>query len=394
MPDDHFATMVPFHFRLLLALGGRMLPSDLREDWVREWYAELWHAQYSARWSPGTLRMRALGAFADAWFLLRHKRRIGSRLGEVARARSFPIVTLVLLIAGLGIATDGFRRSRDLLLHRDADGLFLLAQPSPFMGIGARIPEAQAKAWMANGKTVEELGRWSVRKGSVCIADPVAIALFSEARMKPQCRSIQQGAEVLGFAGVVGRLRAGVPLATAEAELANTATLHLGWLIPDIVSISRLRRAPFLPVGVALALLAVLSVFALRARTMRACAWALSRIALSFGAITAAWLEFAARAPFTEAAGVPGAWILPLYFFPITAAAGVTLWLCRDARKRCRICDRPLTMPVFVGLSGRCLFDSGGVEYLCGAGHGALVTGSVPGQIATEEWSKWPSSLA
>jgi hypothetical protein len=51
-------------------------------------------------------------------------------------------------------------------------------------------------------------------------------------------------------------------------------------------------------------------------------------------------------------------------------------------------------MPVFVGPSGRCLFDSGGIERLCSARHGALVTGSVPGQTGTEEWSQWPNTFA
>lgn len=392
MPVDFNAPTVSFTIRLLLALAGGMLPTSDRTDWMREWYAEFWHSRQS-----GSHRrpMRALGAFADAWFLVRHEHGVGSRVRELARSRSLAVAALVFLIAALGVATNGFRRSRDLLFHRDSDRLFLLAQPSPFMGCAARVPEAQAKAWVEHGTTVEVLGRWSVRERAVCVADPVAATLFSEAHMRPQCAAIKlERAELTGFSGMVGRLKPGVPLAEADTELGQTAALHRGWLRPAIVLTGRLRRAPLAPVGAALFVLALFSLLAFRGASVRAWSWAVSRIALSFGIIAGSWLELAARAPFTEAGGVPGIWTALLYVFPIAAATLAALWLRRNARGRCRICYRALTMPVFVGLYGRCLFDSGGIEYLCGAGHGALVTGSVPGQIETEEWSKWPNTLA
>ena len=392
MPSELHPATLPFTIRLLLALAGGMLPPGARIDWKREWYAEFWHSrQLPSRRRP----MRALGAFSDAWFLVRHEHGIRSRIGELARSRCFAVAALVLLIAALALATNGFRHSRNLLVQRDSDRLFLLAQPSPFMGRAARIPEAQAKDWIEYGTTVEALGRWSVREGAVCIADRVAATLFSEVPMMPQCATIKPAsAELAGFCGVVGRLKPGASLAEAEHELGQTAVLHRGWLHPAIVPIERLRRAPLAPVGVALIFLAFFSLLSVRAASVLAWTWAVSRVALFFGLIAGAWLELVARAPFTEAAAVPGIWTALLYVFPIAAATLTALWLRRDARRRCRICYRALTMPVFVGLSGRCLFDSGGVEYLCSAGHGALVAGSVPGQIGTEEWSQWPSTLA
>lgn len=392
MPADFHSSTLPFTIRFLLALAGGMLPASARTDWIREWHAEFWYScQSASRRRP----MRALGAFADAWFLVRHEHGIGSRVGELAQSRLLAVAVLVFLIAALGVATDGFRRSRDLLFHRDSDRLFLLAQPIPFMGGTARIPEAQVEAWVKHGTTVEVLGRWSVRERAVCVADPVAATLISEVRMRPQCAVIKvERAELSGFSGVVGRLKPGVSLNEADSELGRTAALHRGWLGPVIVQIGPLRRAPLAPVGAAFFVLALFSLLAVRGASVRAWTWAVSRMALSFGMIVSSWLELAARAPFTEAGSVPGIWTGLLYVFPIAAATLAALWLRRDARGRCRICYRALTMPVFVGLSGRCLFDSGGVEYLCSAGHGALVTGSVPGQIETEEWSKWPNTLA
>jgi hypothetical protein len=392
MPSDRHSSTVPFTIRLLLALAGWMLPARARVDWKREWYAEFWHSrQLPSRRRP----MRAFGVFPDAWFLARHEHGIGCRLGELARSRSFAVAALIFLIAALGVATNGFRRSRDLLGQHDSDRLFLLAQPVPFMGRVARIPEAQAKAWIEHGGTVETLGRWSVRQGAVCAADRVAATLFSEVHMMPQCAAIKPASvELAGFSGVIGRLKPGASRAEAERELEETAVLHRGWLRPAIVPIEGLRRAPLAPVGAALFVLALFSLVSVRAASAPAWTWAVSRVALFFGLIAGGWLELVARAPFTEAAGVPGIWTALLYVFPIATATLAAHWLRSDGRGRCRICCRPLGMPVFVGFSGRCLMESGGVEYLCTAGHGALVAGSVPGQVETEEWSKWPNTLA
>jgi len=385
---------IPFPSRFLLALAGAMLPADLCADWKREWHAELWHWRHSAFRSYSALLKRSLGAFADAWFLLRHEATITRRLAEAARSRSLPVAAMAILLIGLSIATNRFQGGRDLLFARDADGLFLLAQPNPFMGSAARVPAEQVSAWIERGSTVEKLGRWSAREPPFCVADPLAVALFSAARAKPRCDSIKLQRDVSGFSGVIGRLKPGARLAAAEKELAQTAVLHRGWLCPQIVPIARLRRAPLVPVGTALLCLALLSLLPLGCRSLQSFAWAASRVALSFALVIAGWLELAAAAPFTEQAGVSGLWAALLYVGPMAAGTLLHVWLRRDARGRCRICYRPLTMPVFVGFSGRCLFDAGGIECLCRAGHGALVTGSVPGQIGTEEWSQWPRTLA
>jgi len=388
MPPAFTAPAIPYTIRLLLALAGAMLPDSARTDWMREWYAEFWYSRHSA---SGRRPMRALGAFADAWFLVRHEHGIRGRVGELLRSRSLAVAVLVFLLAALALATTGFRRSRDLLFHRDSDRVFLLNQPLPFMAGAARISPAQANAWVErHNATVQVLGRWSVRERDICVADPVAATLFTEIHMRPQCTAIKvERRNWTGFSGVVGRLKSGISLAEAERELGQTAVLHRGWLRPAIVPIARLRTAPLAPVASALFALALFSLVAARVASVRASIWLASRIALSLALVAGAWLELAARAPFTEAGSVPGIWSALLYVFPIAAASLLALGLRRDARGRCRVCYRALTMPVFVGLSGRCLFDSGGIEYLCGAGHGALLTGSVPGQVETEQWSKW-----
>jgi hypothetical protein len=395
--------------RLLIAAASRILPAcgadadrhgdpqhgqPERADWRREWNAEIWHAEHAGA-SQRTLLIRALGAFRDAWFVLRYGHGIGIRLHELKSSRSASVALLVVLAAILGVTSRGLEGTRALLWSADSDRVFLLAQPGPFMGSGARVPPPQAAAWMENGRTADILGRWSVRTGSICVADEVAIALFAETHMKPNCAGIRrEPATITGFSGIIGRLKAGSSYADAEKELGATAELGRGWLRPAIVPVVRLRKGPLLPVGATLLLLAVIAGFGLRHRSPEAWAWGLSRIGLCFGIIAGVWLELAARTPFTEAGSIPGVWTLGLYLFPLITAAMAALWLRRDMQRRCRTCYRLLAMPVFVGFTGRCLFDSGGVEYLCTAHHGALLDGSVPGQIATKEWSQWPSSCA
>lgn len=381
--------------RLPVAAAGRLLPAAQRADWRREWDAEIWHAEHSGGTPERTLWTRALGAFADASFILRHEHGISIRLNELRSSRPASVAVLVAVAAILLVASRGLQSGRALVFSTEPDRVFLLAQPSPFMGGSARVPPAQAADWVENGRTTDMLGRWFVLKGSVCVADGAAAALFSQIQMRAKCKSVRQGPnEITGFSGIIGRLKTGYTYADAEKELATTAELHLGWLRPAIVPVAQLRKAPLLPVGTALLLLTFFSVLGLRNCSLEAWVWGLARIGLSFGIIAGLWLELDARAPFTEAGSIPGAWTIGLFVLPPITATMFTLRLRRDVERRCRTCYRLLSMPVFVGLPGRCLFDSGGVEYLCPARHGALVVGSMPGQIAAKEWSQWPSTFA
>ncbi len=55
--------------RRLIGLVSPLVPSSMRDDWRREWDAELVHAAEESRLSPRALLRRSLGAFADAIWL-------------------------------------------------------------------------------------------------------------------------------------------------------------------------------------------------------------------------------------------------------------------------------------------------------------------------------------
>jgi len=393
---------VPVEIRCLLAMAGSLLSPPQRSDCLREWYAEFWHSSGSGCGSRRQMWARAFGAFPDAWVLLRQECGILRRIHDAAHSRSAPVILLTLLMAAATLLTNGFIRGRNLLLHDDSAGLVLIAQPIPFMGGRSRLPAAQAEAWLRRSHTVAELGQWSMedrwrggRHVLVCRADAAALVLLSEAPVKPPCERIELlASNLLPFAGVVARLRNGAPIQAAEQGLAQTATLHKGWVRPDIVSLAVIRKAPVTPVGWALAGLMLLSMLAVRVLTLRAWIWAAAKIALAFALIAGVWIELVARAPFTQTAGIPAAWNVLLYLAPVLAGCGAAWGFRRDARRHCRICYRRLAMPVSVGAVGRRLFEPGGTEYLCGAGHGALLVGSDNQESGEEVWATWSDSWA
>ena len=392
----------PIEIRWLLAVAGWLLPPALRSDWLREWHAEFWHWPASDRDCRRRMWTRAFGAFPDAWVLLRQDYGIAKRIQDTSRSRSAPVILLALLMAATALLTSGFNRGRNLLFHDDSAGLVLVAQPIPFMGGSSRMPAAQAQAWLQGSRTVAELGKWSMedrvrggRRVLVCRADTAALVLLAEAPVKPPCdRTEPAGSNEPSYAGVVARLKSDASIDQAEQELAQTASLRKGWERPGIVSLAAVRKAPLAPVGSVLFGLMLVSALAVRALSIRAWIWAASKIALSFALISGVWIEVVARAPFTETAGIPGAWNGLLYILPVLAGSGTALWFRRDARHHCRICYRRLTMPVSVGMSGRYLFEPGGTEYLCGAGHGALLAGPVSGQMGGDVWATWSDSWA
>src|SRR5258706_7583476 len=334
---------IPIEIRFLLTLAGWLLPATLRADWRREWFAEFAHSAGDRR----RMRARALGAFPDAWTLLRQDYGIHARLLDAAHSRSGPLAVMVLVLLILTPATGGFKRARALLFGHDYKGMVLVAQEVPFKGFSAPVPRAHVDLWVKRSTTVEPAPNFPSR------------------------------------AGVILRLRPGATAVQAEKELAATQRLQTQWGSPKVVPLTTIRQAPMFPAGALLGVMMILSIAAVRARTVRAWAWTLSKIVLCFGLIAAGWLECIARAPVTET-GAPWSWAV--YLLPLLGGGGAAWWLGRSARHYCPICARRLTMPVSIGLAG-CLFEPNGVEYLCAEGHGAMLVVPSVEAPAEEVWT-------
>jgi hypothetical protein len=220
---DSFKHAIPFETRCLLAAAGCLLPLNRRPDWLKEWFAEVWHwlDEQSDRGSPGrlvrcVLFRRSLGSLVDAWFLLRSEEGTRRRLKEATESPWAAIGSIALVLLFLAFQTRAFQESFTLL-KRVFDGqsgsVILLSQPVPFMGGSARVPREQADFWNTRSRAVEALGKFMV---------PERVATLPGGRVSPW-RVLQAdrcGVELLGYKLGKGRW----PLSGRSAcELLTTA---------------------------------------------------------------------------------------------------------------------------------------------------------------------------
>lgn len=373
---------LPIEIRVTLACAGSLLPPSLRGEWIREWHAEFWHSFAGhQKQSPvrHQMRLRALGAFADAWTVLQLDWGFRRRVRDAIESRLASVLIMSAVLISMAVATGGFKTARRFLLHDKENGLVLVAQPNPFLGGNWMIPSAEAEAWAQHSKVATEAGRWLVQEEKtrghrerILRADVNVMKLFSEAEVRPRFDRIEpMGIEAPAFVGVVARLRNGATGQAAE-ELAQVAGLHKGWQRPVVIPIDEIRRAPLVPVGSVLLVWMLFTALPLRHFRLAAWPWAFSNVGLCYSIIAASWTDLVARAPVTETGGVPAAWSWALYALPICASAGASWWLRWDARRRCRTCYRIWRTPASIGLPGRCLLDPSGHGYLCDEGHGAI----------------------
>jgi hypothetical protein len=152
----------PFESRLLLAAASRLVPGELRADWLREWEAEVWwwlNSQPKARSMGTRLRLMAhcRGAFADARCLRGEQGRPG-RGAAWLRTPSGCLAALVLLLGVAIAASGGLRGTREALRGAAFPGggrLAILAQYGPFMGWRAGVPAARMDYWNAQSLTLD-----------------------------------------------------------------------------------------------------------------------------------------------------------------------------------------------------------------------------------------------
>lgn len=123
-----------------------LVPASQRNEWRAEWNAELVHAAADARTSAGRLRLRALGAIADALWLRRnhgayargssmfaHDVRYAAR--TLARRPAFTTIVVVTLALCIGASTAVFSIVESVLLrglpYRNLDRLVAVWSSNP-----------------------------------------------------------------------------------------------------------------------------------------------------------------------------------------------------------------------------------------------------------------------
>jgi hypothetical protein len=142
---------IPIELRLLLTAAGVLVPRHLRGDWRREWDAEVWwylqsRGAFDLR-GRSQLAVRCCGAFADGWSIRMEE---GQGLREMARHPAACLAVPMLLLVIIGIASGGFRHTRQALEGlrlTDAGHVAALFQTGPFMGQRYGVAPAKVLEW-------------------------------------------------------------------------------------------------------------------------------------------------------------------------------------------------------------------------------------------------------
>ncbi len=132
-----------------------IVPSQIRADWRREWYGELWHwiDERVSAGDPEALRValsHCWGAIADAVYLRRNDEATRTRFQKTTAHPAFCLGVLGLLLAAIAIGSGGFEHSRRLLgsiPYVAPDRLVIVRQEEFLMGARLGLPLVKIDNW-------------------------------------------------------------------------------------------------------------------------------------------------------------------------------------------------------------------------------------------------------
>jgi putative ABC transport system permease protein len=162
--------------RLLITLGGAIVPSALRDDWTREWHAELWHqCERLGRGEGGglplsarmDLLMRSAGAVVHAAWLRKEEWSLSLILQDALYAvRSlrhrpgFTAIAVLTLALGIGANAAVFSVIYGVLLkplpYKEPDRLVQIWETNPPRNwTSATVAPANLVDWRARSRSFE-----------------------------------------------------------------------------------------------------------------------------------------------------------------------------------------------------------------------------------------------
>jgi hypothetical protein len=120
----------------IVGVAALLTPNGQRDDWKREWHAEIWHRwqflRHAGAWDRrekfGLVR-GTLGAFQDAAWLLKSHEALWQSLREYARSPFTCLGALSVLLLVTAVLTAGFPATRELLSAR-GNLLFIWTHPA------------------------------------------------------------------------------------------------------------------------------------------------------------------------------------------------------------------------------------------------------------------------
>lgn len=424
---------------LLIRLASVLVPLARRQDWVKEWLAELHYAQQHAGEAQSYAFAR--GAFHDAlwqqrdfWTLKRTKRLVQSPwfcLGSAAA-----LLIAITLASGLLPLT---RLALMPLSYREPDRVVLITRART-MGTREAVPAPYIAAWRGSTQTLDGIAtyRWKPGENVAQVSENFFSLLGVDVDLhgcaEEACVVLSRGfahghggrqavfdgktyrvagvtdpgfwflsTKIVAWriesldkkarAGVVARLRPGVTANDAALEL--SAILRASgvdaWdaLLEFTGVASRVRVVLWIflfSIGISILIIFPTIRFRMPAWNPRAGAFFLAKTGLLLLAVLLFGIEFLRASSITMLGGADGYMALSAWLL-VMGSTGVLAWSIADQRQRCRVCLKRLGMAAHVGCTGCLLLDWAGTELVCVEGHGML---HVPEMVACwQEPDKW-----
>jgi hypothetical protein len=431
---------VPFESRMLLSLASALAPPPLRENWRREWEAEVWWWTGSRTGGRLELAAHCSGALSDAAYLRYTHTDLPAWAAGFRRAPAACLAVLALSIVAV-ITGSGLSETRRLMRGEPFAGrrIAVLSQSLAFMGAHYGVPVAKFADWNARAQSIDGAALF-VHRGGVVYVGPKFFeilgtkaalgtlsgngAVISYSAWRKQFRGARAAMKDAGVIGVlprdfwflgeradvwmlslpadlkqasaIARLKPGFTPAQARNELrelaaqVRPASSGMAVIVEPILSLSArpvtTLGLPWLSLVIGVA---VASGIAFR-RSPRYAAYLALKSALTLTLVLLATIEFGSSWMTINSGETNlGAGVASLWLF-LAGPAAALYWCWRDQSLRCRICLHRLAMPVTFGEGARILLERAGTELMCSNGHGTLITGA--GADPASQWEPMDGS--
>ncbi len=428
--------------RIVIRMASFLVPAERREEWSREWLAELHYAQQRA----GEARSFAFarGAFHDAMWQQRDFW-TPKRTSRVVQSPWFCLASLAAILALIALASGILPMTRMAVLplpYSDAGRVATIAQAGT-MATRAGVLGQAVDLWRNSSQTLESIAtyRWEKGKTVASVSANFFAVLGAKTTAVQEC---QEDCAVLSYdfwrglgslgrvtvggkhyrvaavagrdfwflspqitmwriesspaklrSGVVARLRRDVTAKDAESELGailRASGMNDWESILEITGVENRVRSVFwlFALGLGVAVLIVLPSLRMRmpAWNPGAAAFFAAKTAMALAAVLLCGIEFTRASSITMLGGADGFTVVSMWWF-VMGSMGALVWSIADQRRRCRVCLRRLGMAAHVGCPGCMLLDWAGTELVCVEGHGML---HVPEMVACwQEPDRWTS---
>ncbi len=385
--------------RIAILAASCLIPAPIRCAWRRQWISQLqhyatllWKRGMQGRYVRARILHHLIGAMRDAWRLFSDRPAMRNfRL--IVSTPGFSLGLIILAVAAIATASHGLSVTRAMLAppYRDAHSLVLISEGGALPNGRQAVALPLLDYWKAHNTSFSGLAgyRWDSHGTAwvtpeffqVVGGQPHLFLLHRIREWKPAL----PGQDL----AVVGRLKPGVTVAAAQAELRNMEAqfgnnehLPVANQAQAMGLVARTRK-PFWAYAVVCSVTSLLLLAAAgigmrtdrrRIGRVRGWYWAYfcaKAVSLPLLLALVIW-EFSRATSFTMTGGARFV-AEPFFVWLVILACGAIVWWCLvDQWARCRACLNILQYPVRIGSLGAVLFDHAGTELMCREGHGSL----------------------